>query len=153
MTHVEMRLFFDLDCIDLPFDSGIYFMETANDFRMAKGSNFNFQIAGASAGQTVNIKLLDATGTAFNCLDFRSHTGSVKLNEPNGCQSVNRTFEYVEDDEIISEEREVIDCEKGNIVMELDEESFNTQILHFECTQAEDQPAEPDLWRSTIVST
>jgi len=146
--------FFDLDCFENTLDTGLYFMETANDFRMAKGSNFNFQIAGTSAGQTVNIKLIDAAGTAFECLDFRSHGGIVKLNEPNGCAAVNRTFEIkLQDDETKEEVREVVDCPKGNIVIDLEDESFNTQVLHFECTQSVNQTAEPDLWRSTIVST
>ena len=43
-------------------------METANDFRMAKGSRFNFQIGGGEPGKTLNIRLVDALGMINNKL-------------------------------------------------------------------------------------
>ena len=61
--------FFDLEC-DPTEDNlglaGVYFMETANDFRMAKGSRFNFQIGGGEPGKTLNIRLVDALGKNDN---------------------------------------------------------------------------------------
>merc|ERR1719259_1032409 len=72
---VDMVVFFEQDCSSGECDNstcwdavvncvdngaasaGIFFMETVNDHRGAKGGNVNLQLAGVSAGDTLQIDL------------------------------------------------------------------------------------------------
>jgi len=53
------------------------FMETVNDYRMAKGSNYNLQIANVQSGDTLSIQLNDASGNAFNVQNISAPFGVV----------------------------------------------------------------------------
>ena len=70
--------FLAMECeptVDGKQKEGVFFMETANDFRRPKGSTYNFQIAGVKPGDTLNIQLVDALGNPFECNNFFTHTG------------------------------------------------------------------------------
>lgn len=56
---------------------GVFFQETANDHRMAKGSNYNVQIAGAVAGDVLSIALMDAEGNAFGAQNLSTNSGAI----------------------------------------------------------------------------
>lgn len=133
--------FLDLEClstIDGNAMQGVYFMETVNDYRMAKGSTYSFQIAGVTVGQTINIQLQDALGNPFECNNFRGHIGDVQLSiAPNCFQDFNGT----------------INCPNGAISLDLSDGGFKPYtggVVQFTCTQSLTQPADPDLWKSTI---
>ena len=128
--------FFGLDCVDT-FDQnalgGVYFMETANDFRMSKGSNYNFQIGGALTGNFMNIKLVDALNNPFECNNLIVNSGDIQLSEAPNC----------------FESDQGINCPNGIISIFLGDD-FTSQLLIFSCTQSMDQPAEPDMWKSSV---
>ena len=52
--------------------AGVFFMETVNDHRGAKGGNVNLQIAGVSAGDTLSIDL-----AGFACQNITAPFGTV----------------------------------------------------------------------------
>ena len=56
--------------------AGVYFMETVNDHRGAKGGNVNLQIAGVSAGDTLSIDL-----NGFACQNITAPFGTVSADE------------------------------------------------------------------------
>jgi len=56
--------------------AGVYFMETVNDDRGAKGGNVNLQIAGVSNGDVLSINL-----NAFACQNISAPFGSVSAEE------------------------------------------------------------------------
>lgn len=58
---------------------GVYFQETANDYRMAKGSNYNVQIGGAVAGDVLAIALKDAYGNAFGAQNLSTNSGEITV--------------------------------------------------------------------------
>jgi len=62
-----------VSCVDNGAASqGVYFMETVNDHRGAKGGNVNLQIAGVSAGDTLAIDL-----AGFACQNITAPFGTV----------------------------------------------------------------------------
>ena len=87
---VDMVVFFEQDCSSGECDNttcwdasvncvdngaasaGIFFMETVNDHRGAKGGNVNLQLAGVSAGDTLQIDL-----AGFACQNISAPFGTV----------------------------------------------------------------------------
>lgn len=135
--------FFDLECESTPDGNalpGVYFMETANDYRMAKGSRYNFQIGGAVVGQTLNIALKDALGNPFACNNFWTNAGDVQLSTAPSCHQNNATG--------------FIDCPNGAVTLNMADTgayAYASDLINFACTQSLDQAAEPNLWESTIA--
>ena len=88
--NVDMVVFFEQDCSSGECDNstcwdarvscvdngaasdGVFFMETVNDHRGAKGGNVNLQIAGVSAGDTLAIDL-----NGFACQNISAPFGTV----------------------------------------------------------------------------
>lgn len=60
-----------VECEDSGFVPGVYFMETVNDYRHSKNGNYNLQISGVAAGDTITIDLQDDDG------DFATQNISV----------------------------------------------------------------------------
>merc|ERR1712176_1160718 len=56
--------------------AGVFFMETVNDHRGAKGGNVNLQIAGVTAGDTLSIDL-----NGFACQNISAPFGTVSATE------------------------------------------------------------------------
>ena len=56
--------------------AGVFFMETVNDHRGAKGGNVNLQIAGVSAGDPLSIDL-----AGFACQNISAPFGTVSADE------------------------------------------------------------------------
>lgn len=68
-------------------------METANDFRMSKESNYNFQVrsftlfcslsifkvAGAYPGDVVAMQINDAVGNGFACMNLTTNSGEINV--------------------------------------------------------------------------
>jgi len=91
---VDMVVFFEQDCSSGECDNstcwdasvscvdngaataGVFFMETVNDHRGAKGGNVNLQIAGVSAGDTLAIDL-----NGFACQNISAPFGTVSATE------------------------------------------------------------------------
>ena len=91
---VDMVVFFEQTCVDGDCDNstcwdaqvncvdngaasaGVFFMETVNDHRGAKGGNVNLQIAGVSAGDTLSIDL-----AGFSCQNISAPFGVVSAEE------------------------------------------------------------------------
>ena len=87
---VDMVVFFDQDCSSGECDNstcwdasvsctanggatdGIFFMETVNDHRGAKGGNVNLQIAGVTAGDVLSLDL-----AGFACQNISAPFGTV----------------------------------------------------------------------------
>ena len=87
---VDMVVFFDQDCSTGECDNstcwdaavscvdngaasaGVYFMETVNDNRGAKGGNVNLQLAGVTAGDVLSIDL-----AGFACQNISAPFGTV----------------------------------------------------------------------------
>lgn len=66
-----------VSCVDNGAASaGVFFMETVNDHRGAKGGNVNLQIAGVSAGDTLSIDL-----DGFACQNISAPFGVVSATE------------------------------------------------------------------------
>jgi hypothetical protein len=62
-----------VDCVDNgAATAGVFFMETVNDHRAAKGGNINLQISGVSAGETLSIDL-----NGFACQNISAPFGTV----------------------------------------------------------------------------
>ena len=75
-----------VSCVDNGAAStGVYFQETANDFRMAKTSNYNFQIKGAVDGDVLTIALVDGAGkTSFlqhKMINFLQFLNKIRLTQ------------------------------------------------------------------------
>ena len=88
--NADVVVFFDQDCSSGECDNstcwdasvsctdngsasaGVFFMETVNDHRGAKGGNVNLQIAGVSAGDTLSIDL-----AGFACQNITAPFGTV----------------------------------------------------------------------------
>ena len=142
--------FFDLDCeptLDGNALPGVFFMETINDPRMGKGSQYGFQIGGAAVGQTLNIQLKDALGNPFECNNFNSNAGDVQLSTAPNCSPV------LMPDGITPIFPTEIYCANGAISLDLSDNSskvFSGGLVTFSCTQSMTQATEPDLWQSTI---
>lgn len=66
--------------------AGVFFQETANDFRMAKGSNYNFQISGASEGDVVAMQINDAYGTGWGAMNLTTNSGTINVDGANVIQ-------------------------------------------------------------------
>merc|ERR1711970_746157 len=91
---VDAVVFFEQSCVDGDCDNstcwdaavscvdngaasaGVFFMETVNDNRQAKGANYNLQIAGVSNGDVLSIDL-----NAFACQNISAPFGSVSADE------------------------------------------------------------------------
>lgn len=56
---------------------GLYMMETANDFRMSKTSNYNFQISGAQEGDLLTITLRDWLGNPWGAMNLTTSHGTI----------------------------------------------------------------------------
>jgi len=66
-----------VDCVSNGAASaGVFFMETVNDHRGAKGGNVNLQIAGVTAGDTLSIDL-----NGFACQNITAPFGTVSADE------------------------------------------------------------------------
>jgi hypothetical protein len=66
-----------VSCVDNGAASaGVFFMESVNDNRMAKGYNVNLQIAGVSAGDTLSFQLNSDNG-GWACQNITAPFGSV----------------------------------------------------------------------------
>jgi len=73
-----------LDCVDNGAAlEGLYFQETANDFRMSKTSNYNFQIVGASDGDLLTITLRDWLGNPWGAQNLTTSHGSLIIDDVN----------------------------------------------------------------------
>jgi len=68
--------------------AGVYFQETANDYRMSKGSNYNVQIMGAVSGDTLAIQLNDWYGTPFGAMNLSTNSGTITVDGVNVIQDV-----------------------------------------------------------------
>ena len=94
MGDVDVVVFFEQDCSSGECDNstcwdaavncvangaatqGVFFMETVNDHRGAKGGNVNLQISGVSAGDTLAIDL-----NGFACQNISAPFGVVTATE------------------------------------------------------------------------
>jgi len=66
-----------VDCVSNGAASaGVFFMETVNDHRGAKGGNVNLQIAGVTAGDTLQIDL-----AGFACQNITAPFGTVSADQ------------------------------------------------------------------------
>lgn len=113
---------------------GVYFQETANDYRMSKGSNYNIQIMGAVAGDTLTIQLNDAYGNPYSSQNLSSNSG-----------------------EIVADGTNVIEDEWGNLYSDTGIMTFvvgdqSGQVVHISTTQQPGMNWEPSLWHSTVTN-
>ncbi|CBY24319.1 unnamed protein product [Oikopleura dioica] len=122
-----------LNCVDygsaLP---GVYFMETANDFRMMKESNYNFQVAGAYPGDVVAMQINDAVGNGFACMNLTTNSGEINVDGIN-----------------------VIEDPWGNLysdtgIITINVADYASSTVNLFTQQQPGQPWEPSLWKSTV---
>lgn len=68
----------DLDCVDNGIAlEGYFYQENANDFRMAKTSNYNFQIAGPQEGDQLILTLKDWLGNPWGGQNLTTSHGTL----------------------------------------------------------------------------
>jgi len=68
----------DIDCQDNGAAvEGVFFMETVNDDRQAKGANYNLQIVGVKPGDVLAINLNDGDLNGYACQNISAPFGSV----------------------------------------------------------------------------
>ena len=150
-----------LDCVDygsaLP---GLYFMETANDFRMMKESNYNFQVkhfapfyssfsfkvAGAYPGDVVAMQINDAVGNGFACMNLTTNSGEINVDGIN----------------VIEDPWGNLYSDTGLITINVTNTFHHRTYIFFQVAdyasstvnlftqQQPGQPWEPSLWKSTV---
>lgn len=112
---------------------GLYFQETANDFRMSKGSNYNIQIVGAEAGDTLTIQLNDAYGNPYSCQNISSNSGEII---PDGTN-------------VIIDQWGNKYSDTGRLVLQVGDQV--ARLVHLATTQQPGMNWEPSLWHSTVT--
>jgi hypothetical protein len=123
-----------VDCVDYggAWD-GLYFQETANDFRMSKGSNYNIQIIGAVAGDTLTIQLNDAYGNPYSCQNISSNSGEIIADGTN----------------VILDTWGNLYSDTGKMVLQVGDQV--AMLVHIDTTQQPGMNWEPSLWHSTVT--
>ncbi|CAG5085287.1 Oidioi.mRNA.OKI2018_I69.PAR.g10857.t1.cds [Oikopleura dioica] len=122
-----------LSCTDEGYAlPGLYFMETANDFRMAKESNYNFQVAGAQPGDVVAMQLNDAVGNGFACMNLTTNSGEINVDGIN----------------VIQDPWGNLYSDTGLVTINVADYASSTVNLF--TTQQPGQPWEPSLWKSSV---
>lgn len=77
----------DMDCDDNGVAlEGFFLQETANDFRMSKTSNYNFQVAGTQEGDQITITLRDWLGHGWGAQNLTTSHGTILADEVNVVQ-------------------------------------------------------------------
>jgi len=113
-----------VSCVDNGAASaGVFFMETVNDDRGAKGGNVNLQIAGVSNGDVLAIDL-----NAFACQNITAPFGSVSANE-------DAWGNFFSDD--------------GTFTVAVGDEPFG-DLFQISITQQPGQTSALNLWASTV---
>merc|ERR1712093_379779 len=68
----------EVNCVDDgAATAGVFFMESVNDHRGAKGGNYNLQISGVSSGDTITIQLTGADGNGWGAQNISAPFGTV----------------------------------------------------------------------------
>jgi len=99
--NVDAVVFFEQSCVDGDCDNstcwdaavncvdngaasdGVFFMESVNDNRMAKGYNVNLQVAGVSAGDVLSFQLNSDNG-GWGCMNITAPFGLVETADQEG---------------------------------------------------------------------
>jgi len=124
-----------LNCVDQGAPvAGVYFQETANDYRMGKGSNYNIQIVGAVAGDTLSMVINNAAGDPMGLQNMTSHSGDFVVDGVN-----------------------VIQDSWGNIYTDTGIIAFNVgaqvaDVVHIDTVQQPGANWEPSFWLSTVTN-
>jgi hypothetical protein len=114
--------------------AGVYFQENANDFRMAKGSNYNVQIVGASAGDTLTIQLNDAYGNPYGAQNLSTNSGTITADGVN----------------VVQDAWGNLYTDTGLINLNVGDETAD--VVNLFTTQQPGQNWEPSFWHSTVTN-
>ena len=115
----------DVNCVDNGAASaGVFFMESVNDNRMAKGYNVNLQIAGVSQGDTLSLQL-NSDGGSWACMNITAPFGVVSTNDQEG----------VSDD--------------GSFTVQVNDEPFG-DLFQISVTQQPGETGNLNLWASSV---
>lgn len=145
--EVDMVVFFDQDCppgqecnnstcwdADVSCTpnadgatNGVFFMETVNDHRGAKGGNFNLQIAGVAAGDVLTIELSDE----FAAQNITAAFGTVNAETDNWGNQYTDT---------------------GSFTVTVSDDQVFGQLFQISLTQQPGQTAPLNLWESTVTA-
>jgi len=102
---------------------GVFFMETVNDDRQAKGANYNLQIVGVSPGDTLSIDLNE-----FACQNISAPFGEVVATEDAWGN------QYSDD---------------GTFTVKVGEDPFG-ELFQISITQQPGQTSALNLWQSSV---
>lgn len=114
--------------------SGVYFQENANDFRMSKGSNYNVQVMGASAGDVLMMALNDAYGNPYGAQNLSTNSGTINVDGSN----------------VVQDAWGNLYTDTGIVSLTVGDEAAD--VVNLFTTQQPGANWEPSFWHSTVTN-